>query len=781
MLADAPLDRELTHLIPFIVGISGHMKLPEDPAKLEALRERFRTFYRWLRADTTEHFDGLGCGLGLKKTPVQLLSSLAPGVDQIAAEVAREDEFGFRVVAPFPFPKEQYRSSSTFTTASEREKAALDILPHDHFYVELAAEVPMSETEAAEAREKSLTGDEGRAWRYAHLRASGEYVASFCDLLLVVTDLTGAESKKVAEPPSFDPDHLYDPGTPAIVEVRQHGVTPGLLPVESALPWADVGPVVYLPWQKRSQDAPSGEGRFAFYVEIPASPLEEDAQREVVQEMAELIEGFNVKASNESSADAEMRSMVGLEKTESVPEMPDLLRQNLLRIAGGRQLAKNLTRACEKKVTRLRSQFLSLGLAAAILLILFTDWEPVNPAIPWVQHLRSLAYAAAFACAAVSLWKFRQFRKGRVEADQIDSRCIAEGLRVQFYWTAAGTGVSVASNYLLRQRGAIRWIVNAVSAASSPYEPPMKAFRAMTLRDRCELLNKAVFGWIEAGGKKGQIDYNRSSLDRIQNERNHSQWQALTALFAGFLLSILLFFEHAGWLPLGDLLIRMQDAIGRDGGYLVIFFGFVILAGAARYFSTFDSTLHHPWRLEAGMTSQIADLVDEQGPLRPTVRLEWQSNLLLWTKSLLCALLVSGVIVLTALGAVITGADFFPSGAKLLMIAKNILFVLSARAALSSRLNFHTENFRNYTAMLSQFESGAKQLRRHLATLKTRCDTLSGEGQSDATADPTGEAERAITAIQDLILALGREALSEHAEWLHLRRDRPVSPNLPAA
>lgn len=782
MHEDAPLRPNFPHLTPFIVGISGHMKLPDDAAKLEALRERFRYFYRWLRAETTEHFAGLGGGLGLKVTPIRILSSLAPGVDQVAAEIARETEFAFRVVAPLPFPKEQYLRSSTYTSASPDEKEALDSLPDETFYVELADEVHMSDLAASEAREKCLTGDEGRASRYAHLRASGEYVAGFCDLLLAVTDLSQAESPKTPEPPSFDPDHLYDPGTPAIVQVRRHGITPGLLPVEPALPWADVGPVVYLPWQKRDQDVPSDEGRFVFHVEGEVSSLEEEAQREVVQETAELIEGFNRKTRQQKSTDAatEMRSMLGLGKGDPEPPMAGGLRDRLLRIAGARGLAKTYNYGRTDEVKRLRSRFLALGFTAAVLLIVYTDWEPLNPGLAWVHHGLSLAYLAALGCAVLSLRMFFRFRKGRVEGDQIDSRCIAEGLRVQFYWTAAGTGVSVASNYLLRQRGAIRWIVNAVSAASAPYEPPRKAFLSMTLRDRLSLLQQAVFGWIEAGGNKGQIDYNRNSLKKIQTERHHLQWQGWVTLFAGILLSFLLFLEHAGCLPLGGLLRWMQGTIGTLGGYTFILLGALALVGVARLISNPDPQLHVPG-LESVMDSVVADLVDEQGPLRPTVRQEWQSRVLLWVKSLCYALPVSGAIVLIALGAVIAGADFFPSGSKLVMIAKNILFVLSASAALSSNLRFHTENFRNYTAMLSQFESGAKQLRRHLATLKSRCDILSADGQPDATADPTGEAERAIAAIQDLMLALGREALSEHAEWLHLRRDRPVSPNLPAA
>lgn len=95
------------------------MKLPGE--KTEALREKLRVFFRWLQAEEEESFDGLG----LKDTPVVLLSSMAPSVDQIAAGGAQEPEFRFRVVSPLLFPPEQYLCSTTFTKAGDAEKAAL--------------------------------------------------------------------------------------------------------------------------------------------------------------------------------------------------------------------------------------------------------------------------------------------------------------------------------------------------------------------------------------------------------------------------------------------------------------------------------------------------------------------------------------------------------------------------------------------------------------------------------------------------------------------------------
>jgi len=46
-----------------------------------------------------------------------------------------------------------------------------------------------------------------------------------------------------------------------------------------------------------------------------------------------------------------------------------------------------------------------------------------------------------------------------------DYRVIAEGLRVQTYWAAAGIGLPVASRYVNRRLGELQWIRGALRSA----------------------------------------------------------------------------------------------------------------------------------------------------------------------------------------------------------------------------------------------------------------------------------------------------------------------------
>ena len=94
----------------FIIGVTGHMDL--DPGQFEKVKAALENVFRWLQ--TKKRIKGIGHpGLGLKDTPIILLSSLAPGADQWTVEVAQGIP-NTHVLAPLPFFKDQYLQSSSF-------------------------------------------------------------------------------------------------------------------------------------------------------------------------------------------------------------------------------------------------------------------------------------------------------------------------------------------------------------------------------------------------------------------------------------------------------------------------------------------------------------------------------------------------------------------------------------------------------------------------------------------------------------------------------------------
>jgi hypothetical protein len=117
----------------FIIGVTGHMDL--DPRQSEKVKAALKGVFRWIQTkDLNEEIRHQA--LGLKDTPIILLSSLAPGADQWTVEVARGFP-GIHVLAPLPFFKDQYLESSSFRRdgVEEHQKRLLTDFPEEETFV----------------------------------------------------------------------------------------------------------------------------------------------------------------------------------------------------------------------------------------------------------------------------------------------------------------------------------------------------------------------------------------------------------------------------------------------------------------------------------------------------------------------------------------------------------------------------------------------------------------------------------------------------------------------
>lgn len=285
-----------------VIGISGNMDPLLSGDHGQQLRDRLRILLRFLRGNREDGLEqaraeiekllgtrrqpaslksvGLDSWQGIgEETPVVLLSSLAPGVDQIAVEVALE--MGIDVRCPLPYPKKIYRDCSTFVRHPEAADNAGDKSRQRGFEEALEALgdkdcegdeaiggvcfpvyldedlrvkgnelTPLSGDGLAKIHEKMRREVESdaeteRHWRY---RAAGEYVAAFSDVLIAVCD---------AEERCAD-DLTTAPGTQGILEAKRSGVTVGLLPVTNALNWADNGPAFHLHHPRSKKAEPPG-------------------------------------------------------------------------------------------------------------------------------------------------------------------------------------------------------------------------------------------------------------------------------------------------------------------------------------------------------------------------------------------------------------------------------------------------------------------------------------------------------------------------------------------
>ena len=91
--------------VPIVLGLVGHRDL--RPGDWDVLKQRLNEIFQQFR-DAYPH------------TPLVLLSALAEGADQLAAEAALDS--GVFVRAPLPFPPEIYRQSTSFDTDDGRRR-----------------------------------------------------------------------------------------------------------------------------------------------------------------------------------------------------------------------------------------------------------------------------------------------------------------------------------------------------------------------------------------------------------------------------------------------------------------------------------------------------------------------------------------------------------------------------------------------------------------------------------------------------------------------------------
>ena len=91
--------------VPIVLGLVGHRDL--RPGDRDVLKQRLNEIFQQFRD-------------AYPQTPLVLLSALAEGADQLAAEAALDS--GVFVRAPLPFPPEIYRQSTSFDTDDSRRR-----------------------------------------------------------------------------------------------------------------------------------------------------------------------------------------------------------------------------------------------------------------------------------------------------------------------------------------------------------------------------------------------------------------------------------------------------------------------------------------------------------------------------------------------------------------------------------------------------------------------------------------------------------------------------------
>ena len=410
---------------------------------------------------------------------VQLLSPLAEGADQLAAEVAID--MGIPLIVPLPMAIPDYLED--FTTDSSVDRF--------HELCEAATELLVL---------SASTKGTDRAQRYAEL---GIFLASHCHVLLAIWD--GKDSDKLG-------------GTAQTVRFHHDDIMPGyagksgvsrqmLIDDESDLVFhivcsrdrpdgsvAEGLQTLDWCWFTKDQDEPRSKQLPPSHdgVLCRANEFSYDAQRFAPQTIAQSVSLLSL-----TGAALEIN---GLQQIDATYRSADFLAIHYQR----------------KSLRTLRATH-TLALTMGVLFILYSD----------IANRQLLLYLFLVCFGAATVIQATSVRRGWFRK-YLDYRTLAEGLRVQFYWAMAGISGRDLENYshdnfLQQQDPEVGWIRNAMRVAGTVADA--------SPRQHNSALDTTIDEWI-GDQDKGQLDYyTHKALERARH-RSITEALGKISLFA---------------------------------------------------------------------------------------------------------------------------------------------------------------------------------------------------------------------------------------------------------
>lgn len=492
-----------TDIVPLVIGVTGHRDLVAE--EIPQLRRRVRDFLTALRE---RHPD----------LPLVVMSPLAEGADRMVAEIARE--LGIRLIVPLPFSVELYEqdfqapdSVAAFRQLCDgAEVVELPLLPGD----------------------TAATIAEYGPRRDAHYARLGIYLCAHCHVLLALWD--GKDSDKLG-------------GTAQVVRFHHWDVMPGFAGRSESSPQIlaeDESDLVY--HLVCSRDQPEG---------APAEgmkPLDgwwftTDAEQPRSREMPVAYTGI-FKRSAEFNRDVlQFRERI---RTSSWPLLTGDAPMEVAKVAAPVdamfRAADWLAIHYQARVTWALRGIYTVAALMGLAFIAYSD-------IPG-QDLMVFAFLGFFA-AGVVIYRFAE--QGAWHRKYLDYRALAEGLRVQFYWVAAGvtagrTTKFAHDNFLQKQDVELGWIRNVMRVTGRLGDIAPQA------REGLDFVEREWVGAPHPGG--GQLAYyQRKAAERVGLQRR-TQSIGLFCLWSGIAIGIVLA-AFARQMPTGwkELLIVLMGVL----------------------------------------------------------------------------------------------------------------------------------------------------------------------------------------------------------------------------
>lgn len=475
------MDATTTAKARLTIGLTAHRDLL--PSEESSLRAAVRRFFRRLQAE-------------FPLLPLQLISALAEGGDQLVAEEAMA--MGIDVVAPLPMPLAEYERDFQTPEGLARFRALL-----------AQAEVrELGLLIDIRAADLAVT-DPARIRQYAQL---GVFISSHCQLLLALWDgRPGTAIGGTAEVVHF---HLYE----EMPMLDRHAPMPNLLA-------DDENDLVYHIVCSRDRDGggpigdllPGDERWMTTEVAQPGiGPIPSDYRA-----MFEQMEEFNRDA-------AKYAAVIATEATSLLPaKSPAALTSSALHLDALYRRVDWLAMHFQRRV----EQSLRLTHGLAVLMgLTFMCYSELN---------ESNGFIAVFlGLFAVGFVVYRIGDRRDWHRKYLDYRALAEGLRVQLYWHLADVvptdSIAFAhDSFLQKQDVELGWIRHVMRGAS-------------LRRDRTQTPDRAWLDWVgedwigHRSPPSAQLGYYLRKVRQREHHYAATRKVGMLALWTGLGIALLL-------------------------------------------------------------------------------------------------------------------------------------------------------------------------------------------------------------------------------------------------
>jgi hypothetical protein len=494
--------------LPLVVAVTGHRDIV--PGEVPAIRQRVRDLF----AELSRRAGGRN---------LRVMSPLAEGADRLVAEEALA--LGLELIVPLPMPRELY-ALDFGDEHSAREFDRLAARASELYELPLAAGVTQDQLHSSR---------DARSRQYAQL---GVFLCAHCHILLALWD--GKPSDELG-------------GTGQIVRFHHDDIMPGYanssVASQQMLVDDESDLVYHIVCSRHRQDgAPHPD-----FVPLDWWWFTKDRDEPRSKELPEQHRMI-FRRSSEFSRDAvrfaesiekEMFPLLGAEAAKVLPEGLRNINR-LFCIADWLAIHFQKRTLTGFRVTHI------LAFCMGLMFLLYWDISAMQYFV--LAFLFFLACAAAMQIAATRQGWHRKY---------LDYRALAEGLRVQFYWAAAGVNSENISkfahdNFLQTQDPELGWIRNVMRVAgmrcdAHPARNPEGL--AFTLRE-----------WI-GNADSGQLGYFRKkALERIQKNKTTERLTKLSLLAS---IIIILSMVVGGTFMPDELRAGLKNAMGS----LLLLFG----------------------------------------------------------------------------------------------------------------------------------------------------------------------------------------------------------------